>query len=81
MTRRSVDLPLPLGPMRATIAAAGDVEVDAVEDRQAAAVAARERQVDAVDADRADGAGPIASRGSSGAPRPRAAAATGATAG
>ena len=44
MTRRSVDLPLPLGPMRATMLPAGDGQVDAVEDRQPTAVAPRERR-------------------------------------
>ena len=34
MTRRSVDLPQPFGPIRATIPPPGIVEVDAVEDRQ-----------------------------------------------
>ena len=40
MTRRSVDLPQPFGPISATIPPPGIGEVDAVEDRRAAAVAA-----------------------------------------
>ena len=36
MTRSSVDLPLPLGPMSATMPPPGDGQVDAVEDRQPA---------------------------------------------
>ena len=55
MTRSSVDLPQPFGPDEGDDPATGDVEVDAVEDRQATAVARRERQVDPVDADRAAG--------------------------
>ena len=50
MTRRSVDLPQPLGPMSATIPPAGMARSMPAEDRQRAAVAGRERERDVVEA-------------------------------
>ena len=56
MTRRSVDLPQPLGPMSATMPPSGIVEVDAVEDRERRAGPAREGERQVAQPDRS-GAG------------------------
>ena len=71
MTRRSVDLPQPFGPISATIPPPGIVEVDPGEDRQRRVAAALEgeRQVAQLDgADAGRGIGAVAALGGHAAP-------------
>ena len=62
MTRRSVDLPQPFGPMSATMPPPGTVEVDAVEDRERAARPGREGEGQVLEG---DAAGAVGSRSTS----------------